>query len=56
VNANHSLIAKKIEKELNSLLKGNVEKESRKKRLNVFRTTIKNVFVTKDPFNKDEVQ
>jgi hypothetical protein len=42
---------KKIEEELNSLLKGNVEKESRKKR-----PTITNVFVTKDPFKKDEVQ
>jgi ribosome-binding factor A len=56
LNANHSLIAKKVEEELNSLLKGNMEKELRKKRLNVFRTTITNVFVTKDPFKKDEVQ
>jgi hypothetical protein len=44
---------KKIEEELNSPLKGNVGKKSRKKRPNVFRTTITNLFVTKDPFKKD---
>ncbi len=53
VNTNHYFIVKKIEEDLNSPLKGNVGKKSRKKRPNVFRTTITNVFVTKYPFKKD---
>jgi hypothetical protein len=53
VNTNHYSIVKKIEEELNSPLKGNVGKKSRKKRLNVFRITITNLFVTKNPFKKD---
>ncbi len=44
---------KKIKEELNSPLKRNVGKKSKKKRLNVFRTTTTNVFVTKYPFKKD---
>jgi len=53
VNTNHYFIVKKIKEELNSPLKGNVGKKSKKKRLNVFKTTIKNVFVTKDPLKED---
>jgi hypothetical protein len=52
-NTNHYFIVKKIEEEFSSPLKGNVGKKSRKKRPNVFKTTITNVFVTKDPFKKD---
>jgi hypothetical protein len=53
VNTHHYFIVIFFEEELNSPLKGNVGKKSRKKRPNVFRTTITNLFVTKDPFKKD---
>ncbi len=53
VITNHCFIFKKIKEELNSPLKGNVGKKSKKKRFNVFRTTITNVFVTKDPLKED---
>jgi hypothetical protein len=53
VNTNHYFIVKQIEEELDSPLKGNVGKKSRKKGPNVLRTTTANLFVTKDPFKKD---
>jgi hypothetical protein len=53
VNTNHYFIVNFFEEELSSPFKGNVGEKSRKKRLNVFKTTITNVFVTKYPFKKD---
>jgi hypothetical protein len=53
MNTNHYFIVKNFEEKLSSPLKGNVGKKSRKKRPNVFKTIITNVFVTKDPFKKD---
>jgi hypothetical protein len=56
VNVDHSIIAKMFE-ELNSPLKGKVEKQPTKKiKSNPSCNVIVNFFVTKDPFQKDHTQ
>jgi hypothetical protein len=52
VNTNHYFIVKTFEEELSSPLKGNVGKKSRKKRPNVFKTTITNFLLQKIPLGK----
>ncbi len=50
VNANCSLIAKMFEEEVNRSLKGEMEKQPTKKRLNPYGSAIVNFFVAKYPF------
>jgi len=50
VNVNHSIIAKMFEKEINSPLKGKVERQPTKERYNPSRNAIIKFFATKDPF------
>jgi hypothetical protein len=50
VNANHFIIAKMFEEEVNRSLKGEVEKQPTKKRLNPYGSVIVNFFVVKYPF------
>jgi len=50
VNANHSIIAKMFEEEMNSPLKGKVEKQLAKKRSNPCGSVIVKFFATKYPF------
>jgi len=50
VNANHSIIAKMFEKEVNSPLKGKVEKQLAKKRSNPCGNAIVTLFATKYHF------
>lgn len=53
MNTNHYFIIIFFEEELSSPLKGNVGKKIKKEKANVFKTTITNIFVTKDTFKKD---
>jgi hypothetical protein len=50
VNANCSLIAKMFEEEVNRSMKGEMEKQPTKKRLNPYGSAIVNFFVAKYPF------
>jgi hypothetical protein len=50
VNANHSIIAKLFEEEVNSPLKGKVENQLAKKRSNPCGNAIVKFFATKYPF------
>jgi hypothetical protein len=50
VNANHSIIAKMFEEEMNRSLKGEVEKQPTKKMLNPYGSAIVNFLVAKYPF------
>jgi len=56
VNANHSIIAKIFEEEVNSPLKGEFEKHLAKKRSNQFGSAIVNFFPTKEPSRKYHMQ
>jgi hypothetical protein len=49
-------LEKKIEEEINSQIKGLVERQLTKKRLNVSGIIIFNFFVVKNSFKKDDVQ
>jgi hypothetical protein len=52
VDAYHSFIAQRFEKEVNSLLKGTKKKQPPKKRTNPFEGSIFNFFSIKDSFKK----
>ncbi len=52
VNANDSIIAKMFEKEINSLVRGDVEKQLAKKNSNTSNNAIVNFFVAKEPSQK----
>ncbi len=54
MNVDHSIVAKMFE-ELNSPLKGKVEKQPTKKKSNPSCNVIINFFVTKDLFQKDHM-
>jgi hypothetical protein len=56
VDGNHAIIVKKIEEELNGLIKGTLENQLTKKRPNVSNNAISNFFTIKDPFFKNDVQ
>lgn len=58
VDADHGLVAKVFEKQVNNLLKGKKEKKkvAIKKTLNLFEKSISNFFAMKDPFKSDNVQ
>jgi hypothetical protein len=55
VDVDHSIIFKNIE-EVNSLVKGNLEKQCTKKRTNVSSFSISIFFASKDLFKKDVVE
>jgi hypothetical protein len=55
VNANHSIIAKLFEEEINNPLRGKVGKQLAKKQ-NPFGNAIVNFFVVKEPFYNDDMQ
>jgi hypothetical protein len=54
VNANHFIIPKKFEEEVNSPLKGEVETTCQKTS-NPYGSAIVKFFATKDPFHKDRM-
>ncbi len=54
MNANHIIIAKMFEEEVNRSSKGEVEKQPRKKRLNPYGNAIVNFFVAKYPFKNHQ--
>jgi hypothetical protein len=56
VNANHVIIAKIFEEEVNSPLKGKFDKHFAKKRSNPFGNAIVNFFATKKPSQKYHMQ
>jgi hypothetical protein len=56
VDGNHVMIVKKIELELNGLIKRTLEKQLTKKRPNVSDNAISFFFIIKDPFFKNDVQ
>ncbi len=55
MDAYHSFIAQRFEKEVNSLLKGTKEKQPSKKRTNPFEGSIFKFFSIKDYFKKKDV-
>jgi hypothetical protein len=55
VDANHSIIAKKFEKEINNEIIANVERLPIKKRPNVLASAIFVFFAIKEPFKKNDV-
>jgi hypothetical protein len=56
VKVNRFLIYQKIEEEVNSLMKGNVERELVKKNPNPSRSSISKIFTTKGSFKKNDMQ
>jgi hypothetical protein len=54
MNANHSIIAKMFEEKVNGSLKGEMEKQPTKKRLNPYGSAIVNFFVAKYPFQNQK--
>jgi hypothetical protein len=55
VNANDYIIAKMFEKEINNLMRREMEKQLAKKISNTFNNAIINFFVAKEPFQKDHM-
>ncbi len=56
VDAKRNLFAKKIDKEMNNLMRTQVERQPFKNRPNVSSYEISKFFSTKLPYKKDEVQ
>jgi hypothetical protein len=56
VDVEHILIAKKIDEKINSPVRRRLEKQPAKKRPNEFVNEIFEIFFTKDPFKKGNVQ
>jgi hypothetical protein len=55
VDANHFIIVKKFDEEINDEIIGSVERQFAKKRLNVSTNVASFIFVVKRPFKKDDV-
>ncbi len=56
VDANHAILTKRFEEEMNSPLRNILERQPTKKRPNVFNSKILEFFGAKDPFKKDVMQ
>ncbi len=56
VDVEHTLIAKKFDEEINSHVKRCLEKQPANKRPNVFVNEIFEIFLSKDPLEKGNVQ
>jgi hypothetical protein len=56
VDVEHILIAKKIDEKVNSPMRRRLEKQQSKKRPNEFVNEIFEIFFTKNPFKKGNVQ
>jgi len=56
VDAEHSLLAKTFDKEMNSLVKSELERELVKKRQNVYSSEISKFFIAKILYKKKDVQ
>jgi hypothetical protein len=55
VDVNHFLIYKKFEKEVNSLMKGNVERQLTKKHPNPSKSSISNFLIMKVSFKNNNM-
>jgi hypothetical protein len=56
VDANHAIIIKRFDEEVNSLMNEKRKGNHNKKRPNIFGRFIPKTFVVKDSFKKDDVQ
>ncbi len=56
MDAEHTLLTKKFEEEVNSLVKSGFERQLTKKWPNVFANEISKFFLLKNPFKKDDVE
>jgi hypothetical protein len=56
VDAKQGLVTKKLDEEMNSLVKTQVERQLAKKRQNVSSSNFFEFFSTKLPYKKDEMQ
>ncbi len=52
----NSTIYKRFQEEINNQRKENVERQSTKKRSHISNSSIFGIFVSKDPFKKDDVE
>ncbi len=53
VDSDHTTIIKKIEEKVNVLVRGPIERQLAKKRMNVLRNVISKFFPIKNPLNQD---
>jgi hypothetical protein len=56
LDANHSVMYKRFQKEINNKGKTNVERQYAKKRSLISNSSIFDFFASKDPFKKDDVE